>query len=104
MRNNFISGKFVSTNKIATENLKVPISIKMVVKKSRSTINYRAKVVIQIGSGSGKITEAFVSSLKNFNNFLRIPYLNRHQVVIDCGKDTIIFPKTGYVLQCQRGI
>jgi hypothetical protein len=37
-----LSAKFVSTNQIATENLKVPIFLKMVVKGARSTINYKA--------------------------------------------------------------
>jgi hypothetical protein len=35
-----ITGKFVSTNQIATENLKVPISLRMALKGFRSTINY----------------------------------------------------------------
>jgi hypothetical protein len=46
MGDNLISGKFVSTNRITTENLKVPISLKMAIKKSRSTINYKVKPVI----------------------------------------------------------
>jgi hypothetical protein len=100
VEDNLIPGKCVSTNRIATENLKVSISLKMAVKGSRSTINYRVKPVIKIGSDSGKIAEVLVSSLKNCDIFLRIPYLNGHQVVIDCRKVTIIFPKTGYVLQC----
>jgi hypothetical protein len=56
MEDNLISRKFVSTNRIATENLEVSISLKMAIKGSRSTINYRAKPVIQIGSESGEIT------------------------------------------------
>jgi hypothetical protein len=43
---NLISGKFVSTIRIATENLEVPISLKIVVKGSRSTINYKVEPVI----------------------------------------------------------
>jgi hypothetical protein len=39
MEDYLISGKFVSINRIATESLEVPISLKMVVKGSRSTIN-----------------------------------------------------------------
>jgi hypothetical protein len=76
----------------------------MAVKGSRSTINYRAKPVIKVGSESGKITEVLVSFLKNYDIFLGMPYLNCHQAVIDCGKATIMFPKTKYVLQCKRGI
>jgi hypothetical protein len=104
MGDNCISGKFVSRNRIATENFEVPFSLKMAVKGSRSTINYKVKPVIQIGTESGEITEALVSSLKNYDIFLGMLYLNRHQAVIDCGKATIMFSKTGYVLQCQRGI
>jgi hypothetical protein len=101
---NLMSGKFVSTNWISTENLAVPISLTMALKGSRLTINYWAKPVIQISSELGEITEAWVTSLENYNIFLGMPYLNCHQAVIDCGKATIMFPKTEYVLQCQRGI
>jgi hypothetical protein len=102
MGDNLISGKFVSTNRIATENLEVPVSLKMTVKGSRSTINYRAKPVIQISAESRKITEVLVSFLENYDIFLGMSYLNSHQAVIDCGKATIMFSRTGYVLQCQR--
>jgi hypothetical protein len=51
-----------------------------------------------------KITEALVLSLENYNIFQEIPYLNCHQAVIDCRKATIMFPKAGYMLECQRGI
>jgi hypothetical protein len=94
----------VSTKRIATKNLKVPISLKMAVKGFRSTINYQMKPVIQISSKSGKITEILVSSLENYDIILGMPYLNHHQVVIDCEKVTIMLPKTRYVLQYQRGI
>jgi hypothetical protein len=104
MGDNLISGKFVSTKRITTENLQVPISPKITVKGSRFTINYKGKPVIQIGSESGEITEALVSSLKNYDIFLEMLYLNCHQVVINCRKATITFPKTRYLLQCQRGI
>jgi hypothetical protein len=50
---NLITGKFVSISRIATENLKVPISLKMAVKGSKSTINYKVKLVIQINSEPG---------------------------------------------------
>jgi hypothetical protein len=76
----------------------------MAVTGFRSTINYRVIPVIQISSEPHKITEVFVSSHENYDIFLEMPYLNCHQVVIDCRKATIMFPKTGYVLQCQKGI
>jgi hypothetical protein len=66
---NFTSAKFVSTNRIAIKNLKVPISLKMVVKGSRSTINYKATPVIWVGTELGEITEALVSSLENYEIF-----------------------------------
>jgi hypothetical protein len=102
MGDNLISGKFVSTNRIAIKNLEVSISLKMAVKGSRSTINYKAKHVIQIGTEVGKITEVLVSSLENYDIFLGMPYFNHHHTVIDCRKATIMFSKTKYVLQCQR--
>jgi hypothetical protein len=76
----------------------------MAVKRQGSTINYKAKPVIQIGTEPGAITEALISSLANYDIFLGIPYLNHHQGVIDGKNTTIMLPKTGYLLQCQKGI
>jgi hypothetical protein len=98
MGDNLIFRRFVSTNRNATENLEAPISFKMAVKRSRYTINYRAKPVSQIGSEPGEITEGLVSSLENYDIFLEMRYLNHHQVCIDHRKATIKFPKTEYVL------
>jgi hypothetical protein len=78
MGDKLILEKFVSTNWIATKNLEVSISLKMAVKGSRSTINYRVKSVIQISLALGKITETLISSLENYDIFLEMPYLNRH--------------------------
>jgi hypothetical protein len=104
MGDNLISGKFVSTNRIATEILKVLISLKIVVKGSKSTINYQAQPVIQISPEAGEILKTLVLFLENYDIFLGMLYLNRHQAVIDCRKATIMFSKTEYVLQSQRRI
>ena len=103
MGDNLISGKFISTHRIATETLENPISLKMAVKGSRSTINFKAKPVVQIGPPPGEITEALVSSLENYDIFLGMPYLNKHKAIIDCGNATIRFPNIGYNLQCKKG-
>jgi hypothetical protein len=47
---NLISGKFGSINRITTENLNISIAIKIAIKGSRSTINYKVKPVLQINS------------------------------------------------------
>jgi hypothetical protein len=91
---NVISGKFVTMNRIAIKNLEVSISLKIVVKRSRSSINYKAKPVIQIDIEVGKIIEALVSSLENYDIFLGMPYLNCHQAVIKFRIATTMFPKT----------
>ena len=85
MGDNLISGKFVSTHHIPTSTLDNPIALKMAVKGSRSTINYRAQPVIQIGPESGEITETLVCSLENYDIFLGMPYLHKHKAIIDCG-------------------
>jgi hypothetical protein len=51
---------------------------------------------------SGEITGVLVWSLKNYKIFMGIPYHNHHQVIIDCGKATIMFPKTGCVAMSER--
>jgi hypothetical protein len=76
MGNNLISRKFVSTNRIATKHLEVSISLKMSIKGSRSTINYKVKPLIQNGSELCEIPEALLLSLENYNLCLEMPYLN----------------------------
>ena len=49
MGDNLISGKFVSTFQIPTQDLDIPISLKMAVKGSRSIINYKSQPLIQVG-------------------------------------------------------
>jgi hypothetical protein len=100
---NFISGKFISTHRLATETLENLIALKKAVKGSRSTINYQAMPVVQIGPAPGEITKALVSSLENYDIFLGMPYLNKHKAIIDCGNATIRFPEKGYNLQCKKG-
>ena len=58
MGDNLISGKFVSTFQIPTQDLDTPISLKMAVKGSRSTINYKAQPLIQVGDETGDTTDA----------------------------------------------
>jgi hypothetical protein len=66
MENNFISEKFVFTNRITTKkHLKVLLSLKMVVKESGSIINYKVKPVIQISLELGEISKVFASSLED---------------------------------------
>jgi len=102
MGDNLISAKFVSTYNIPTKNLDTPINLKMAVKGSRSTINYKSKPVIQIGKESGDITDALVCSLDNYDIFLGMPYLAAHNAIIDCGKAIITFPEKNVTLSCKK--
>jgi hypothetical protein len=61
------------------------------------------KYVTQIDPELGDIIEVLVSSLEDYNILLIIAYLNCYQAVIDYRKINIMFPKIGYVLQCQSG-
>jgi hypothetical protein len=103
MGDNLISGKFVSTFNISTKDLDRPINLKMAVKGSRSTINYKAQPVIQIGSENGEIADALVCSLDNYDIFLGMPYLTAHKAIIDCGKAIITFPDKNITLTCKKG-
>ena len=62
MGDNLISGKFVSTFQIPTQDLDTPLSLKMAVKGSRSTMNYNAQPVIQIRDETGDTTDALFCS------------------------------------------
>ena len=53
MGDNLISRKFVSAFQIPTQDLDTPISLKMAVKGSRSTINYKLQPLIQVGDETG---------------------------------------------------
>jgi hypothetical protein len=102
MGDNLISGKFVSTRRLATETLENPIALKKAVKGSRSTINYQAIPVVQIEPAPGEITKALVSFRKNYNIFLGMPYLYKFKGIIDGGNATMRFPEKGYDLQCKK--
>ena len=101
MGDNLISGKFVSTPQIPTQDLDTPISLKMAVKGSRSTINYKSQLLIQVGDETGDTTYALVCSLDNYDIFLGMPYLTAHKVIIDCG-NAINCPKKGVTLTCKK--
>ena len=95
MGDNHISGKFVSTFQIPTWDLDTPISLKMAVKGSFTTINYKWQPLIQFGDETDDTTEALLCSLDNYDILLGMPYLTAHNTIIDCGKAIIIFPKKG---------
>ena len=102
MGDNHISGKFVSTFQIPIQDLDTPISHKMVVKGSRSTTNYKAQPVIQVGDETGDTTDALVCSFDNDDIFPGMPYLTAHKAIIDCGNAIITFPKKGVTLTCKK--
>ena len=78
MEDNLKCGKFVSTFQIPTQDLDTPISLKMAVKGSHSTINYKLQPLIQVGDKTGATTDALVCSLNNNDIFLEMPYLTAH--------------------------
>jgi len=67
MGDNLISGKFVSTFQIPTIDFATPISLKMAVKGSRSTINYKSQPVMLVDDETRDITDALVCSLDNYD-------------------------------------
>ena len=102
MGDNLISGKFVSTFQIPTQHLYTPISLKMAVKGSRSTINYKCQPLIQMENETGDKTDALVSSLDNYDIFLGMPFLTANNAIIDCGNAIISFPEKGITLTCKK--
>ena len=66
MVDNLISGKFVSTFQIPTQDLDTPIRLKSAVKGSHSTINYKSQPLIQVGDETSDTTDALVCSLDNY--------------------------------------
>ena len=102
MGDNLIAGKFVCTFQIPTQDLDTPISLKMAVKGSRSTINYKSQPLIQFGDETGDTTDALVCSLDYYDIFLGMPYLTDHNAIIDCGNAIITFPKKGVTLTCKK--
>ena len=102
MGDTLISGNFVSTFQIPTQALNTPISLKMAVKGSHSTINYKSQPLLQVANETGDTTDALVCSLDKYNIFLRMPYLTAHNATIDCGNAIITLPKKGVTLICKK--
>jgi len=103
MGDNLISGKFISTFQIPTQELYPPISPKMTVQGSHSTINYESQPVIQEGDEIGDITDALVCSLDNYDLFLEMSDLTTYNALIDYGNSLISFPKKGITPTCKDG-
>src|ERR1700742_3470287 len=95
MGDNLISGKFVSTFQISTQDLDTPISLKIAVKGSRSTINYKCQPLIQMENEIGDKTDAPVCSLDNYDIFLVMLFLTTNNAIIDWGNAIISFPEKG---------
>ena len=93
MGDNLITGKFVSTFQIPTQDLDTPTRLKMAVKGSCSTITYKSKPLIPVGYETGNTTDALVCSLDNYDIFLAMSYLTAHNTIINCGNAIISFPK-----------
>ena len=102
MGDNLISGKFFSTFQIPTQELDTPIRLKMAVKGSHSTINYKSQPLIQVGNETGDTTYALVCSQDKYDIFLGMPYLTAHNAIIDCRNAIITFPKKGVTLTCKK--
>ena len=101
MGDNLISGKYVSTFQIPTQDLDTSISFMMAVKRSRSTINYKLQPLIQVGNQAPDTTDALVCSLDNYEIFLGMPYHRAHNAIIDCRNAIITFPKKEVTLTCK---
>ena len=56
MGDNLVSEKFISTFQISTQDLDTPISLKMAVEESRTTIDYKSEPVIQVAAETGDTT------------------------------------------------
>ena len=102
MGDNHISGKFLSTFQIHTQDLDIPISPKMAVKASRSTINHKSQPLIQVADETGATTDALVCSLDNDDIVLGITYFTAHNAIVDCGNAIMIFPKKGVTHTCKK--
>ena len=102
MGDNLTSGKFLCTLQIPTQNLNISIRLKMAVKGSRSTINYKTQPLIQVGDETSDTTDAVVCSSDNYDILLGMPYLTAHDAIIDCENAIITFPKMGVTLTCKK--
>ena len=99
---NLISGKFVTTFKTPTQDLDTSISLKVAVKGSHSTINYKCQSLIQMENETGDKTDALVCSLDNYDIFLGMPFLTANKAIIDCRNAIISFPEKGITLTWKK--
>ena len=102
MGDNLISGKFISTFQIPTQDLDTSISLKMAVKGSRSTINYKCQPLIQMENETGDKNDTLVCLLDNYDILLGMPFLTSNNAIIDCENAIISFPEKGITLTCKK--
>ena len=65
-----ISNQFVTTHNIPYTANKNPVALKIVGKVSRSTSNYRVKVMIYLGKTKGKDVEMMVTPVSDYDVLL----------------------------------
>ena len=96
-----LSNRFVTTNNIPYKPRKNPVNLKMAIKGSRSTINYRAIVDVEIGKMKVRNVEMMITPVSNYDILISVDDLTRMGAVIDCQKNTIYFPKYKIRVHCN---
>ena len=95
------SNRFVTTNNIPYKPRNNPVNLKMAVKGSRSTSNYRAIMNVEIGKMKVRNVEMMIKPVSDYDILLSMDDLTRMGAVIDCKKNSIFFPKYKVKVHCN---
>jgi len=96
-----ISNKFVTIHNIPYTARKNPVTLKMVVKGSRSTSNFSAEVMIQLCRIRVDKLPMLVTPVSDYNILISMDDLIRLEAVIDCQKNSIYFSKYKVRVTCD---
>jgi hypothetical protein len=95
-----LSNRFISTHNIPYELLTKPRTLKMADKGSRSLANYKASVILEIGKYKFTPAPMMVTTLDTYDALIGFNFLHQNGAVIDCGKNSIYFPKAKLRIIC----
>jgi len=88
-----LSNRFITTHNIPYESLTKPRTLKMAVKGSRSSANHKCNVSLEIGTHKFTPAAMMVTTLDTYDALIGFNFLHQNGAVIDCGKNSIYFPK-----------
>src|SRR3982074_214149 len=91
---NLVSDNFCYQNRIPSVQLKEPKDLNLAVKGSRSKINRQTTLTLEL-AGQKEKCNFHIQALNSWDIILGMPFLRKHQAIINLGNRTVFLPRLG---------